>query len=87
MVRLAVAGQLFQVDSAQFGATGWCRSVRQERQSRLRLPEPAERRLLWFVREAWPSPSTGTANTEGIALGWGQRLTVGLAEQTLRLVR
>ncbi len=96
------------------GATGWCRSVWQERRSRLRLPEPAERRLLWFVREAWPSPSTGTANIEGeltgapltievesdqlvafgdgiesdaIALGWGQRLTIGLAEQTLRLVR
>ena len=96
------------------GATGWCRSVWQQRRSRLRLPEPAERRLLWFVREAWPSPSTGTANIEGeltgepltievesdqlvafgdgiesdaIALGWGQRLTIGLAEQTLRLVR
>ena len=96
------------------GASGWCRSVWQERNSRLTLPAPEERRLLWFVREAWPSPGTGTANTEGelagapltievesdqlvafgdgiesdaIHLGWGQRLTIGLAEQTLSLMR
>jgi len=57
------------------GATGWCRSAWLERKSTLRLPAPAEARLAWFVREAWPSPATGTTLTEG-ALGARQVLEV-----------
>jgi len=96
------------------GATGWCSSAHRERKSRLALPTPTERKLVWFVREAWPSPRTGITHTEGeitdapldvevesdglvafgdgiesdaLRLGWGQRLSIGLAARRLRLVR
>lgn len=96
------------------GATGWCRSVWEQRSSSVVLPGPAEPRFAWFVREAWPSPATGTSLVEGtvaaasltidvesdrlvvfgdgiesdaLILSWGQRLTLRLAAQQLRLVR
>ena len=96
------------------GATGWCRSAWLERKSALALPRGTERRLVWFVREAWPSPTTGTMHTEGelngqdelvvraesdqlvvfgdgieadaIAVSWGQRVRIGLARRTLRMI-
>ncbi len=59
------------------GATGWLRSLWLERGSHAGLPAPCDRRLLWFVREAWPSPTTGTTKVAGeLGQGQGLQLTV-----------
>ncbi|MCZ7457295.1 hypothetical protein [Streptomyces sp. WMMC940] len=59
------------------GATGWLRSLWGERGGGRPLPAPGEARLLWFVREAWPSPTTGTSLVDGdLTAGRGLRLTV-----------
>ena len=48
------------------GATGWCLSAWNERERLIELPGPLSRELAWFVREAWPSPTSGTTLTQGL---------------------
>ena len=46
------------------GATGWLASLSRI-QGQAPLPTPDAPQLAWFVREAWPSPGTGTTLTSG----------------------
>jgi NAD kinase len=48
------------------GATGWARSIHHERHDKLILPAPEEDILAFYVREAFPSVSTGTRVTAGL---------------------
>ncbi len=48
------------------GASGWARSINLSRENVLDLPKPAQRRLAFFVREAFPSIATGTDLTSGV---------------------
>ncbi|WP_422746326.1 hypothetical protein ACN27E_01810 [Mycobacterium sp. WMMD1722] len=63
------------------GATGWCRSIWTQCHSELTLPDPTEARLSWFVREAWPSRTSGTTLTEGDLAGTG--LMIDVESETL----
>lgn len=47
------------------GATGWARSIHESRKDTHPLPNPEDRQLAYFVREAFPSVATGTAITSG----------------------
>lgn len=47
------------------GATGWALSIARERDAESLLPAPTDRWLAFFVREAFPSPATGTQLTDG----------------------
>jgi hypothetical protein len=64
------------------GATGWLLSIARQRAEAVSLPEPTAPELSWFVREAWPSPSTGATLTEGV-LPAGTALTVRVESESL----
>lgn len=95
------------------GATGWCSSIARLQAPGMPLPAATESALAWFVREPWPSPSTGadlfagrldngrlTLRVESdrlvafgdgmeedrLLLSWGQRVSVQVADRTLRTV-
>ncbi|MFE6050441.1 hypothetical protein ACFQ6N_06790 [Kitasatospora sp. NPDC056446] len=64
------------------GATGWCRSAWLERGGPLALPAPDAPELAWFVREAWPSPTTGTDRVHGL-LTAGRQLVLTVESEHL----
>lgn len=57
------------------GATGWARSIARALASPVALPAPADPRLAFFVREPFPSVSTGTSVAQGL-IGDGDCLEV-----------
>jgi len=71
------------VVSTGTGATGWGASLKRGRHMG-NLPAPTSHSLAWFVREAWPSPHTGTNCTEGI-LGEGEELSLVVGSESLVL--
>lgn len=48
------------------GSTGWARSIAEQRGLREVLCRPTDPRLAWFVREPFPSVSTGTTLSSGV---------------------
>ena len=64
------------------GATGWLLSIARQRARQIALPGPTDPELGWFVREAWPGPTTGASLTEGL-LPDGQELTVRIEGESL----
>jgi NAD kinase len=79
--RISVAGRAERQSSSGLivstgtGATGWARSIQLQRRASVVLPRPAERKLVFFVREAFPSRTTGT-DLDGGSLDAGESLEV-----------
>ena len=59
------------------GATGWATSLARQRAGAPPLPSASSPDLVWFVREAWPSPVTGADLTTGVLpAGWALKVRV-----------
>lgn len=54
------------------GATGWARSIASQRAIAEPMPAPDESRLAWFVREPFPSVSTGVSLDFGFVQRGGE---------------
>lgn len=57
------------------GAGGWARSIALARGRDQPMPAPTDDKLVFFVREAWPSVATGASLTSGL-LGAGDELII-----------
>lgn len=57
------------------GATGWARSIAEQRGITEPMPDPTAPQLAWFVREPFPSVATGTSMNFGFVQA-GQALEV-----------
>lgn len=64
------------------GASGWMRSIANDRGMFDLLPSPADPALAWFVREAWPSPFTSAGLTAG-AFSAAETLTLTAHSESL----
>ncbi|HMT31894.1 MAG TPA: hypothetical protein PKA99_04620 [Dermatophilaceae bacterium] len=86
--RLAVGGVAERQSSSGLivgtgtGATGWCASLARVQAPGMRLPSPADPGLAWFVREPWPSPTTGADLVAGLLSG-EERLDVRVESDSL----
>ncbi len=70
--RLTVGGETERHSSSGMicatgtGATGWARSIAEQRGISEPMPDPTTPTLAWFVREPFPSVATGTSLTFGL---------------------
>lgn len=64
------------------GSTGWCASLQRIQAPDLSLPGPTSTRLSWFVREPWPSPSTGADLVAG-SMPEGESLVLDVESEGL----
>lgn len=57
------------------GCTGWASSISEGRVRKLKLPEPEDNKLVFFVREAFSSVSTSSALVQGV-ISRGEELEI-----------
>ncbi|MDO4259590.1 MAG: hypothetical protein Q4C87_08735 [Actinomycetaceae bacterium] len=65
------------------GATGWLASLWGQQRPEFSLPGPEEPELAFFVREAWPSASSGTSMTSGLVGGQDEIKLIARSEMVI----